>query len=120
MAPTGRFARPPLKLVRSVYQTPLNGVWRTVGPLVSALVRAAVKRSYSINAARFLTVPDGADEMEGTLGSVVIWIFVNPGSTSADTAHEVSQEILRLLTDNGVDGVDVEWSEGVMSKMERY
>ncbi|KAI0303027.1 hypothetical protein BC826DRAFT_1137981 [Russula brevipes] len=115
LAPTGRLARPPLKFARPVHKTPLNGVWDTVGPLVDDLVYAAVKRSYSINTARFLTVPHGEDVKEGTLGSVVIWISVYPHSTSADTAHEVSQVILRLLTDNGIDGVDVEWSEGVTS-----
>jgi hypothetical protein len=117
LAPTGRFARPPLKFARPVHKTPLNGVWDTVCYLVDDLVYAAVKRSYSINTARFLTVPNGEDVKEGTLGSVVIWISVYPDSTSADTAHEVSQEILRLLTDNGVDGVDVEWSEGVTSRL---
>ncbi|KAF8881065.1 hypothetical protein CPB84DRAFT_1873641, partial [Gymnopilus junonius] len=54
---------------------------------------------------------------EGTLGPVVIWVSVYPGSTSAETAHQVSQDILRLLADRDVYGVDVEWSEGVTSRM---
>jgi len=116
-APTGRYAYVPLKFARPVHKTQLNGVWDTVGPLIDDLVYATVKRSYSINTVRFFTVPDGGDVKEGTLGSVVIWISVYPGSTSADTAHEISQGILQLLTDNGVDGVDVEWSEGVTSRL---
>ncbi|TFK66837.1 hypothetical protein BDN72DRAFT_843693 [Pluteus cervinus] len=115
--PTGRFAHPPLKFARPVHNTQLNTVWDTVGPLVDKLVHAAIKRSYSINTARFFTVPNGEDVKDGTLGSVVIWVFVSPGSTSADTAHEVSQDILQLLANNGVYGVDVEWSEGVTSKL---
>lgn len=35
--------------------------------------------------------------MEGSLGSVVIWASVTPGSTSAETTDEISQEILTLL-----------------------
>src|SRR5258707_6058392 len=47
---------------------------------------------------------------KGSLGPVVIWVGVIPGSTSADTAHEVSQEILALLLKNRVEG-GVEWRE---------
>jgi hypothetical protein len=47
------------------------------------------------------------------LGPVVIWVGVYPGSTSADTAHEVSQNILDLLEKNGVMGVEIEWHEAV-------
>lgn len=37
---------------------------------------------------------------------------------TASSAHEVSQRVLQLLTDNGVDRVDVEGSEGVTSRAE--
>ena len=117
LPPTGRFAFLPLKFARPVHNTPLNAVWDTVGPLVDDLVFAAVKKSYSINTARFLTIPNGENVNDGTLGSVVIWISVYPDSTSADTAHEVSRKILQLLTDNGVDGIDVEWSEGITQRL---
>ena len=101
VAPTGRVARP-------FYGTPLNRIWDTVGPKIDNLVNAAVTKSYTINTTRFFTVPDGESVKNGTLGSVVVWISVHPGSTSASTAHLVSQGILQLLTDNGVTDVDVE------------
>jgi hypothetical protein len=44
---------------------------------------------------------------------VVIWIGVRPGSTTADTAYEISQDILALLRKNGIVGVIVEWREAV-------
>ncbi len=40
-------------------------------------------------------------------------VGVNPGSTSADSAHEVSQSILELLEKNEVRDVEVEWYEVV-------
>jgi hypothetical protein len=85
--PTGRHAHPPPKSLRGVHSTPLNGVWSTVGPLVCDLVKSAVKTRYSIDPSRFIT---HREDGEDTLGPVVIWVAVYPGSTSADTAHKVS------------------------------
>ena len=36
------------------------------------------------------------EEEKWSLGLVVVWAGVIPGSTPSDTAHEVSQEILIL------------------------
>lgn len=69
------------------------------------------KTRYSIDLARF--VPHGEQDV---LGPVVIWVAVYPGSISADTAHDVSQDILELLERNGVEGVEVEWREAVTEK----
>lgn len=41
----------------------------------------------------------------------MIWIGVKPGSTSSETAHDVSEQILALLRKNSVDDVVVEWRE---------
>ncbi|KAK7049630.1 hypothetical protein VNI00_005661 [Paramarasmius palmivorus] len=51
------------------------------------------------------------EEEKGTLGPVVIWVGFKPGSTSPETAHDVSQQVLALLRTNGVDDVVVEWRE---------
>jgi len=40
-----------------------------------------------------------------------------PGSTSPETAHDVSQQILALLRKNGVEDVVVEWREAVAQKL---
>jgi hypothetical protein len=117
VAPTGRHAHPPTKFARPVHGTSLSKVWNTVGPLVDDLVYAALKTRYSIDPARFLTVPHGEDVTNGTLGPAVIWVTVHPDScTSVDTAHNVSQKILQLLAENGVNDAQVEWCEGVTSK----
>ena len=110
--PTGKHAYQPTKSIRGVYKTPLNGIWSVVGPQVRDLVRG-LKNRYSIDPARFVTY--GEDRRE-TLGPVVIWVGVYPGSTSADTAYKVSQNILDLLEKNGVKDVEVEWHEAVSWK----
>ena len=56
-------------------------------------------------------------EEKGSLGPAVIWISVHPGSTSADTAHDVSQQILTLLQKHGIEGVVVEWTEAVVQRL---
>ncbi|KAG8893110.1 hypothetical protein FRB99_002198 [Tulasnella sp. 403] len=72
----------------------------------------------SIDPARFFTHgPPGEEEKKGTLGPVVIWVGVIPGSTSSDTAHEVSQEIPALLLKNGVGDAVVEWREAVPARL---
>ena len=55
--------------------------------------------------------------MEETLGLVVIWVGVQPGSTSPNTAHEVSQKILVLLQKHEVKDVELEWHESVITKL---
>lgn len=113
--PTGRFgiAHQPTKSIHGVHGTPLHSVWSIVGPQVSNLVRSAVN-SYTIGTVCFVT---HGEDGEKTPGSVVIWVGVGPDSTSANTAHQVSQNILELLKKNGVEDVEVEWYEGVTSWM---
>jgi hypothetical protein len=57
------------------------------------------------------------EKEKGSLGLVVISVGVIPGSTSADTAHEVCQEIPALLLENDVDDVVVEWREAVPARL---
>lgn len=111
--PAGPFPHVPTKSVYGVYNTSLNKVWDTVGPQIRDLVKDRKVRYSSIDPARFVTY----GEYEKTLGPVVIWIGVYPGSTSPDTAHEVSQDILALLVKNSVEGAVVEWREAVPSQL---
>ena len=48
------------------------------------------------------------------MGPVVIWVGVIPDTTSSETAHEVSLEILGLLKDEWIEGVVIEWRESVL------
>ncbi|KAF8208723.1 hypothetical protein K438DRAFT_1712445 [Mycena galopus ATCC 62051] len=115
--PVGRFAHIPVKSLRGVFDTPLNGVWHTVGPQIRNLIQSSKVNWSSVDPARFFTHGPPGEEEKGRLGPVVIWIGVIPGSTASDTAHDVSQEILALLLKNGVEDVVVEWREAVPQRL---
>ena len=108
--PKGFEAYRTFKSACGVYGTPLNAIWKTVGPLVRNLLRAQMIRWTSIDVARFVTYGDYNEE---TPGPVIIWIGVYPGSTAADTAHNLSKNILGLLKDYEVMDVEVEWRESI-------
>jgi hypothetical protein len=115
--PAGGWFHLPVKSLRGVFDTPLNGVWNTVGPEIRDLIKARKINWSSVDPARFFTHgPPGADE-KGSLGPVVIWVGVKPSSTSSDTAHDVSQEILALLLKNGIKDAVVEWREAVPQRL---
>ncbi|KAJ6616507.1 hypothetical protein B0H10DRAFT_2391937 [Mycena sp. CBHHK59/15] len=111
---TTPFPKPSL---RGVFDTPLNGVWDVVGPQIRDLIKARKINWSSVDPARFFTHAPLGEEAKGSLGPVVRWVGIIPGSTSADTAHEVSQEILTLLRKNGVDDAVVEWREAVPQRL---
>lgn len=108
--PKGSQAYRKSKSVRGVYGTPLNSVWSIVGPLVRDLIKTQKIRYTSIDVARFITHDTDKKDIPGP---VVTWIGVYPGSTTADTAHDVSENILGLLKSYGIEGVEVEWRESV-------
>lgn len=115
--PTGRWAYPPVKSVYGVFDTPLNKIWNSIRDEVRAIVKAAVPDYSSIDVAQFYTHgpdgfvhnPDGVKD-GGSMGPVTIWVSA-PGSTSADIAHDASQQILALLSENDISDVVVEWRE---------
>ncbi|KAH9848846.1 hypothetical protein C2E23DRAFT_888687 [Lenzites betulinus] len=116
--PAGRFGHVPVKSVRGAFNTPLNAVWGVVAPRIGDAIKARGVRYTSISVARFFIEAQEEEALgQGTLGPVVIWISVYPGSTSADTAHEVSEAVLAILAENGVEGVVVEWTEGVVERL---
>jgi hypothetical protein len=94
----GRHAHPPPKSLRGVHGTPLNGVWSTGGSLVRDPVKRRCEDSISPTSSR----------TGGHSRSRRHWVAVSPGSTSADTAHQVSQDqdILEPRTSQA------EWSQG--------
>ncbi|KAF8884633.1 hypothetical protein BD779DRAFT_1536189 [Infundibulicybe gibba] len=118
--PEGRFGYIPVKSAYGVFDTPLNNVWDAVGPQIKDLIKSRGVNWSSIDPARFFTHSPEEDQgttKDGTLGPVVIWVGVIPGSTSADTAHEVSQEILALLLKSGVRDAVLEWREAVPARL---
>lgn len=113
----GRHAPIPVKTLRGVFDTPLNEVWDTVGPQIRDLIKAHKIQWSSIDPARFFTHTPLGEKGKGSLGPVVVWVGVLPGSTSPDTAHDVSQQILTLLRKNGAEDVVVEWREAVPQRL---
>lgn len=107
----------PIKSLRGVFNTPLNNVWDTVGPQIRDLLKARKIKWSSVDPARFFTHGPIGEEEKGSLGPVVIWNGVLPGSTSSNIAHEVSQEILALLQKNGIEDVVIEWREAVLERL---
>lgn len=122
--PTGRFAKSVVKSVYGADDTPLGQIWSTISDQVRVMVKAAVPKYSCIDVARFYTHgpdgfvhnPDGETD-GGSLGPATIWVGVPPGSTSADTAHDVSQLILGLLLKNDIKDAVVEWRDAVVQKL---
>ncbi|KDR85956.1 hypothetical protein GALMADRAFT_235146 [Galerina marginata CBS 339.88] len=110
--PVGNPARIPVKSAHGVFGTPLNGIWTTIMTEIISMIKAAGIKWSGLSRVRFRTrgLPGNSEE-ESVRGPVVIWVGVIPGTTSAETAHNVSQEILKLLRENGVEDVVVEWRE---------
>ena len=115
--PSGRYGHIPVKSLRGVFDTPLNAVWDIVGPQIRDIIKAHKIHWSCIDLVRFFTHAPLGGDAKGSLGPVVIWIGVTPGSTSIDAAHEVSQEILTLLQKNEVNDVVVEWREAVLHRL---
>ena len=116
--PTGRYAGVPTKSIHSAHGTQLAAVWRDVGPLVNGLVSAAVRKSYSIDAVRYFTVPHREDDDKGTLGPAMVLVTVDPAlNISPDTTRSVSGDILPLLAKQDVHDAHVEWCEGVTFRL---
>ncbi|KAG5651510.1 hypothetical protein H0H81_008375 [Sphagnurus paluster] len=112
--PVGRHGYIPVKSIHGIFETPLHRVWDTVSPQILDVLKARKIQYSSIDPVRFVT--HGEDEIRSR-GPAVVWVGVIPGSTSPDTAHEASQEILALLLQNGVDDAVVEWREAVVVRL---
>jgi hypothetical protein len=102
-----------------LYNTPLSRIWDTVGNSICDLLDQHVTWS-SLNPARVsshdqLALEDG--QGQGDLGFFILSIGVPPGSTNSETAHSVSQEILVILRENGVEDAVVEWEECVVERL---
>ncbi|KAK7453937.1 hypothetical protein VKT23_011449 [Stygiomarasmius scandens] len=112
--PVGRHPHLPTKTIYGVFNTPLNDVWDTVAPQIRDLLKARKICYSAIQTARFLT--HGEDDND-YLGPIVIWIATYPTTTTAENAHDASQDILALLEANEVKGAVVEWYEGAVEKL---
>ncbi|KAG6900346.1 hypothetical protein C0995_003870 [Termitomyces sp. Mi166 len=77
-----------------------------VSPYIRQLLKTRKICYSAIKAARF--VAHGEDDKD-TIGPVVILILTHPTTTTAENAHDASQDVLALLEANGVR---VLWSNG--------
>ncbi|KZS88563.1 hypothetical protein SISNIDRAFT_445714 [Sistotremastrum niveocremeum HHB9708] len=98
--PTGPEAYRKLKELRPVSDHPIVQIWG---------------EWTSVDGVRFLGDEDVVEEKQGAggrkLSPVVIWIGLTPSSTSASTAHEISQSILAILASYEIPDVEVEFRE---------
>ena len=111
--PEGRIPYVPTKTVHGIFNTRLNTVWDTIAPQICKLLKDRKVRYSAVMTARFIT--HGMDG-EDTSGPIVVWIATHP-TTTAKNAHDVSPDILSLLKANEVEGVVVEWFEGVAERL---
>ncbi|KAF8642055.1 hypothetical protein AX16_009711, partial [Volvariella volvacea WC 439] len=111
--PKGLEAYRTFKSVRGVFGHALKTVWKTVGRQTLDLLKDRNIRYTSVDPARFITYGDADKEIPGP---VVVWVGVYPGSTDADTAFDLSKEILALLASVDIYDVEVEWREAIYSK----
>ncbi|KAF6752152.1 hypothetical protein DFP72DRAFT_1070475 [Ephemerocybe angulata] len=108
--------------VYSPHGTPLAHIWDTVIDPISLIVGSGVPDYSSIEVGRlylhgpagFTPNPDGRTD-GASLSPGAVLVAVPPGSTDADTARQVSEEIFALLDQHGVDDAMVEWHEAVIT-----
>ncbi|KAH8977905.1 hypothetical protein EDB86DRAFT_2997234 [Lactarius hatsudake] len=112
--PEGKHPYLPTKTVHGVFNTPLNAVWDTVAPQILELLKARKIRYSAMHTARFVTHEEDGNN---TRGPVVIWIATHPATTTAKNAYDASSDILAFLKAHGVEGVVVEWYEGVVERL---
>lgn len=97
----------PTKSAHGLFGTPL-GAWADVVAL-----RARGVRWVSLDPARFVTTSaDGCV----TRGPVVLWITVPPG-TAAASVRDATPDVLRVLEDEQITDVVVEWCEGEVVRL---
>ncbi|KAJ7048606.1 hypothetical protein C8F01DRAFT_1266941 [Mycena amicta] len=114
--PTGHHQHLATKTAHGVFNTPLNAVWDIVGPEIFTLLKSRHIRYSAVKTVRFTITTHGDNETHKR-GPIVICISVYPGTTTAENAHDVSPDILELLKVNGVEGVVIEWYEGVIERL---
>lgn len=65
----------------------------------------------SVDLVRFGWEDSGVDGPTKVNSNVTIWVGVQDNTTTGDVAFESSQDILSLLTEHGIDDVDVAFRE---------
>ncbi|KAG9097362.1 hypothetical protein FRC06_007623 [Ceratobasidium sp. 370] len=109
-APGDRWFTIPNKTVHGPWDKVLTReLWNTVAPqIISRVLKARGIKYQSLMAVRFSS-PNATGKV--TLGPIIIWIGTHAGTTTPDTAHNVSPDILSILGEHGINGAEVEWYE---------
>ncbi|TCD65962.1 hypothetical protein EIP91_001954 [Steccherinum ochraceum] len=105
----------PIKTAHGVFNTPLNYVWDDVAPQILVAIKAHGIEYSALTTARFSTKEYGI--VGETHGPVVVWIAVQPNTTTAEAVRDATPDILHILTDAGITGVVVEWYEGSVVRL---
>lgn len=99
----------PARGAHAVVGTRLNAAWDALAPRVLAALRARGVRWTSLKAARF----EGGGAPRGP---PVLWIAVAPG-TAAQAVCDATPDVLRILADEQITDVDVEWYEAEVRRL---
>ncbi|KAI5804818.1 hypothetical protein DFH27DRAFT_386757 [Peziza echinospora] len=112
--PGARFYKIPTKTAHGVFGTPLNAVWDNVAPLIIASLKVNGLQYSAVTTARFSSVEDGKGP---TLGPVVVWIALRPGTAKPRDVCDATPTILQILSKFNITDVVVEWYEGLVVRL---
>ncbi|KIY70454.1 hypothetical protein CYLTODRAFT_371021 [Cylindrobasidium torrendii FP15055 ss-10] len=115
--PGARFSKLSRKIPNGVFDSPLNAVWDVVAPQIIASMKNNGVRWSALTTVRFTTV---YRDDEASIGPVVIWIAVRPGTMDAQVLRDFTPNIMRILSNANVNeegAVVVEWYEGEVTKL---
>ena len=82
-----------------------------MAPQIHDLLKVRKIHYSAIQTAHFVT---HSKDKKDSLSPIIIWIATHPTTTTAETAHNTSLDILTLLKVNGVKGIMV---EGIIEKL---
>ena len=112
--PGARCSKIPTKIPNGVFDSVLNPKWdEIVAPRIIASMKTHGIKYSALQTVQFTILQDG----QVTIGPVVIWIGVRLKTTNAEAVRDFTPEILHILSDNQIAGVNVEWFEGDVTKL---
>ncbi|KAI0674586.1 hypothetical protein C8Q78DRAFT_1076207 [Trametes maxima] len=101
--PGAPFSKIPIKIPNGVFGTDLNPIWDiTVAPQIIASMKTHGIKYSALKTVRFTIIQHD----QATIGPVVVWIAVKPNTTNTSALRNFTPEILRILFDSQITGVN--------------
>ncbi|KAI0640727.1 hypothetical protein C8Q79DRAFT_1004112 [Trametes meyenii] len=115
--PGAQFSKIPTKIPNGVFDSVLNPKWDEIAAprIIASMKTHGIKHSALWQTVQFTiqVLQDG----QVTIGPVVIWIGIRLKTTNTEAVCDFTPEILHILSDNQIAGVNVEWFEGDVTKL---